>query len=312
MSERLKVKLGSIEINNPVILSSGCVGNAVEIDPFTDLGIPGGVTLKTVTKEPRNGNPPPRIIDVCGGLLSSVGLMNIGIEKYLAQALPDAARILRPDQLIVSVGGSVIEDFVFAVSAIAEKYEKHEIAALELNACCPNVNAGGAAFSSDPDLVQRLTEQVRRVSPYPVIVKIITNYPNMIDVAKAAEAAGADAINLSVSPMGIAIDIKKKKPYFHNIKAAFSGPLVKPIGILKTWDLYGEVSVPIIACGGIACAEDVIEYMMAGLTAAGIGAMNFVNPKIGEEVVSGLEKYCEENDISNISEIIGIAHIPAP
>jgi len=308
MSERLKTKLGCIELRNPVILVSGCVGNAVEMAPYTDLGIPGGVTLKTVTKEAKEGNPPPRILDTSGGVMSSVGLMNAGIEQYLNSILPAAAGVLRPDQLIISVGGNVIEDFLFAINAIAEKYEKHKIAALELNACCPNVKAGGSAFSSDPDLVQKLTEKVCSISPYPVIVKLITNYPNLTEVAKAAETAGADALHLTISPMGVAIDIKKKKPYFYNIKAAISGPCLKPIGVLKTWDLYGEVSIPIIASGGISCAEDAIEYMMAGLSAVGIGSMNFVNPKIGEEVVSGLEAYCEENGISNISEIVGIAH----
>ncbi|MCL2492780.1 MAG: dihydroorotate dehydrogenase [Clostridiales bacterium] len=309
MSERLKVKLNGIELCNPVTLASGCCGNAVELDPHTDLSALGGVTLKTVTREPRKGNPPPRILDVHGGMMSSIGLMNVGIDQYLEKVLPAAAGVLRPGQRIVSVGGSVVDDYIYAINAIAEKYGKDEIAALELNACCPNVKAGGAAFSSNPGMVAELTKAVCRISPYPVIVKIIANFPNMNEVAKAVEAEGADAIHMSISPMGIAIDIKKKKPYFYNVKAPLSGPLVKPIGILKTWDLYEEISLPMIASGGIACADDAVEYMMAGLSAVAIGAMNYINPKVGEEVVLGLEKYCEENAISNISEIVGIAHV---
>jgi len=308
MSEKLQVSLGRLTLDNPVILASGCIGNAYEAEDYMDLSIPGAVTLKTVTREPRKGNPPPRILDVHGGMMSSIGLMNPGIDYYLENILPHSMQVLRPDQRIVSVGGSVVADYVYAAEMISERYGNDDIAALELNACCPNVNAGGAAFSSDPDIVGELTEAVLKVIPYPLIVKIIANFPNMNIVTKAAEAAGADAIHLSISPIGVAIDIEKKKPYFHNIRAPLSGPIVKPIGLLKTWDLYEEVSIPIIASGGVSCAEDAIEYLMAGLSAVAIGAVNFVNPKVGEEVVTGLEKYCDENDVQNISELIGIAH----
>jgi dihydroorotate dehydrogenase (NAD+) catalytic subunit len=241
--------------------------------------------------------------------MSSIGLMNKGMEYFLANILPPAARVLRPDQLIVSVGGSEIDDYVHVIRTMAEQYDKDEIAAIELNACCPNVKAGGAAFSSSPAMVDELTRAVLKASPWPVITKIIANFENMTEVTKVIEAAGADAVHLSISPMGIAIDIEKRKPYFHNIKAPLSGPQVKPIGILKVWDLYKQVKIPIIASGGIVSAADALEYMMAGLSAVAIGAANFANPNVGAEVVTGLEKYCTDHEIGNISEIVGIAHL---
>ena len=308
MSNCLKINLNGISLQNPVILSAGCCGNAVEMAQYTDLSVLGGVTLKTVTREPRKGNPPPRILDVHGGLLSSIGLMNVGVERYLDEIFPSAAEVLRPDQRLISIAGDVVEDYLFVVEAIAEKYGKNELAAVEVNACCPNSKAGGAAFSSTPEIVAGLTEAVCRISPYPIIVKIIGIFPNTNDVAKAVEAAGATVISMATTPLGIAIDIKKKKPYFHNVKAALSGPILKPLGILKVWEMYNEVSIPIIASGGITCTEDAIEYMMAGLSAVSIGSTCFVNPKVGEEVVAGLESYCKANGLLSISEVTGIAH----
>jgi dihydroorotate dehydrogenase (NAD+) catalytic subunit len=305
----LKVKIGRIALNNPIIAASGCFGYGTEMKGLTDLGKIGAVTLKTVTKEPRKGNPPPRILDIHGGLMSSIGLMNAGLGHFLGDTIPEAFKVLRPDQRIVSIGGSEIKDYVFCICAFAEKYGKDEIAAIELNACCPNIEAGGAAFSSDAAMVRKLADAVLSVSPYPVIVKIIANFPNMEDVAKNVEAAGADAIHLSISPMGIAIDIEKRKPYFHNVRAPLSGPLVKPIGVLKVWELYDAISLPIIASGGVACAEDAIEYMMAGLSGVAVGASTFVNPKACEETVDGLSRYCESHGVKDVSSLIGAAHM---
>lgn len=303
----LKTSLGKIIIQNPVLCASGCYGHAYEVKNYTDLSRIGAVTLKTVTKDPKKGNPPPRINEIYGGILSSIGLQNPGFDQYVKEEIPKAQEVLRPDQIFFSIAGGCEKDYIYLAHEVNEKYDQDQIAALEVNMACPNVKKGGGMIAKDRKLLYRILTQIVNLSSIPVIVKIGTDFDDFCESAKSAEAAGVQALYTANTPVGMAIDIETGRPIIGNVKAPMNGPVVKPIGIGKTWDLYHSVKIPVIASGGIYCVEDVIEYMMAGATAVGIGTYNFVDPDIAVKIINGLEKYVKEHNLNSINEIIGIA-----
>ena len=303
-----EISLGKIQLQNPVLGASGCVAHAYELEPFTDLAKVAAWSITTVTYDPRLGNKPPRICEVDDGLLTSIGLQNPGIHAYIEEHLPKIKEALRPDQIFISVGGNEVSDYVATAVKIAENCAPGEIAAIEVNGACPNVSCGGGVMSSSPDKMYEVVKAIREAVPFPVIGKMNTNFPVYCDVAKAIEAAGAEAVYLVSTPMGTRIDLKKRKPFMGNIKAPVSGPAILPQAVLKTWDIYEAVNIPIIASGGIYTAEAAIENIMAGATAVGIGSAQFVNPNAAVEILEGMVTFCEENHISSIEEIVGCAH----
>lgn len=303
-----EIALGKIHLQNPVLGASGCVAHAYELEPFTDLSRVAAWSIKTVTYDPRLGNKPPRICEVDDGLLTSIGLQNPGIHAYIEEHLPKIKESLRPDQIFISIGGNEVSDYVATAEKIAENCDPSEIAAIEVNGACPNVSCGGGVMSSSPDKMYEVVTAIRKAVPFPVIGKMNTNFPVFCDVAKAIEAAGAEAVYLVSTPMGIHIDLKKRKPFMGNIKAPVSGPAILPQAVLKTWDVYEAVNIPVIASGGIYTAEAAIENIMAGAAAVGIGSAQFVNPNAAVEILDGMISFCEENHISSFEEIIGCAH----
>lgn len=303
---KLKTKIGNIELQNPVLCASGCIGHGYEVKDYTDLSRIGAITIKTVTLHPRKGNPTPRIHEIHAGIMSSIGLQNPGIEAYIEEVMPKVQEVLRPDQLFFSIAGGCEEDYIRLADRVFETYDKSQIAALEVNTACPNVQKGAGAIGKDRQLLERILSQLVKKTDIPVICKIGTDFDAFCESAKTAEAAGVQAIYTANTPVGMAIDIWTGRPCTGMPKAPLNGPVIKPIGVGKTFDLYHAVSIPIIASGGVSCAEDVIEYMMAGASAVGIGAANFVDPDIAVKVIKDLEKYAENQPWDHISDIVGL------
>lgn len=303
-----EIMLGKIKLANPVLGASGCVAHGYELKPYTDIGKIGAFSMKTVTYEPRPGNPPPRICETASGMLTSIGLQNPGIEQYRKEYLPEIRKVCRPEQIIISIGGNEIEDYVAVAEKIAEVCRPGEIAAIEVNGACPNVKHGGGVMSAAPETMYQVIQAVKKAVPFPIIGKMNTNFDIYTEVAQAIEAAGAEAVYLVSTPMGMHIDINTGKSGIGNGKAPVSGPAILPQAILKTWEVYRKVKIPIIGSGGIYTAEAAVETMMAGASAVGIGSAQFINPNAAVEILEGLEAYCQSKGIERVSDLIGSAH----
>ena len=285
----LETRLGRAVFRNPVFGASGCTGHGYELAGYTDLSRFGAVSLKTFTPAPRAGNPPERIAEVPAGVLNSIGLQNPGKDAFFAQTMPRVLAALERDQIVVSVGGDTIEDYV-ALCRETEARFGGRIAALELNAACPNVSHGAGFYSRDPQAARELVQAVREAVVLPVFLKFNTNFPNYLEVAAAVEAAGADALYTTNTPLGMKIDLHRRRPALGNGRGPICGPAIRPIGVLRTWELYEAVRLPIIASGGIRTWEDAVEYLLAGACAVGVGSAQFVQPDAASDILSGLER----------------------
>lgn len=302
---RLKTNFLGIEFKNPVVTSSGCFGFGLEYKDYFDPNILGGIGIKGLTLEPRDGNYGVRIAETPAGMLNCVGLENPGIEYFKNTTLPLMKEEGITTNIIANINGSTIDDYI----KIAKEVEKiPEIKVIELNISCPNVKDGGMAFGANPEVAGRVTKEVRKVTTKPLVVKLSPNVTDIAGIAKIVEANGADAISLINTVLGMAIDINTGKPLLGNTFGGLSGPAVKPIALRMVYQVYKAVNIPIIGMGGIASFEDALEFMMAGASMVSIGSAIFPNPNLPLELIEGLEKYCEEKGIDNISEIVGLAH----
>ena len=304
-----EIKIGQLKFANPVFGASGCVGHGYELQDYTDISRVGALSMKTVTYDPRIGNKPPRICEVPNGMMTSIGLQNPGAKKYIEEYLPEIKKAMRPDQIIISVGGNDNEDYLRTVDMFLETCTEDDIAAIELNGACPNVKHGGGVMSASADAMYELIKVVKKHTDIPLIGKMNTNFQNFCDVAKGIEAAGAEAVYLVSTPMGLRIDIKRRKPMIGNVVAPVTGPAVFPQSVLKTWNVYKSVNIPVIASGGIYTAEDAVEIMMAGAAAVGIGSAQFINPNAMNEILAGLVQFCDDNGIDSFVELTGSAQI---
>ena len=305
--KNLETKLGRAVFRNPLFGCSGCVGHAYELAPYTDLSQYGGLSLKTVTYLPRVGNPADRICEVTAGCISSVGLPNKGPDDYFANVVPKALNVLDPDQAIVSVAGDCVEEYVELCERVQDLFGDR-IAAVELNAACPNASHGIGYFSRNAKAAAELIRAAKSSVDLPILYKFNTNFENYLEVGKAVSDAGVDAIFTTSTPMGIKIDIKTRKPVLGNTIGPVCGPAVLPFGMLRIWNLYKEVEVPLIASGGAASWRDVIEYMLAGASAVGIGSAHFATPDIVPGILADLQAYMEREKLDSLSELIGAAH----
>ena len=302
----LEVKLGRACFRNPVFGASGCTGHGYELAPYTDLSRYGAVTLKTFTPAPRVGNRPQRVCEVPSGVLNSIGLQNPGMEAFFADIMPKVLDALDRDQIIVSVGGDTVEDYVNLCQKVQESFGRR-IAALELNAACPNVTHGAGFYSRDPEAASTLVSAVRSATELPVFVKFNTNFQNYLEVAQAIEAAGADALYTTNTPLGMKIDWRTRRPALGNGQGPICGPAIRPIGVLRTWELYKRIHLPIIASGGICTWEDALEYILAGASAVGVGSAQFVYPDAASTILRGLEQYVLEQRLTSILDLVGAA-----
>jgi dihydroorotate dehydrogenase (NAD+) catalytic subunit len=293
------VNLAGVTLKNPVLTASGTFGSGMEFSRFVDLNKLGGVVTKGVSVVPWEGNATPRVAETASGMLNAIGLQNPGIDVFLSRDLP----FLKPFDTakIINVCGHTEEEYLGAV----EKLNDSIADILEINISCPNVKAGGITFGTDPVMVEKITKAIKNISRKPVFMKLSPNVTDITEIARAAEAGGADGISLINTLMGMKIDIQRRKCLLANKTGGLSGPAIKPVAVRMVYQVSKCVSVPLIGMGGIASAEDAIEFMMAGATAVSVGTANFRNPRVTEEIVSGIETFMRENHIDDIREIIG-------
>lgn len=300
MSERLKVNICGVEFKNPVIPASGAFGYGREYEGFYPLSKLGGISVKGTTLKPRQGNQGPRVAETPSGMLNSVGLQNGGAEKFLNYELPNL--LTKGTRIIANIAGGSVEE----CAQLAAMINPSEVDMVELNISCPNVKQGGAAFGTDCNVAAEVTAAVKKELPdKPLMVKLSPNVTSITEIAKAVEAAGADALSLINTLLGMRIDIRTKRPILKNNVGGLSGPAVLPIAVRMVWQTANAVNIPIVGMGGISTWEDAVEMMMAGASAIQVGAAIFGDPYTPVKIIDGLEKYCEDNGISNISEIVG-------
>ncbi len=298
----LKVKIKDFTLPNPVLTASGTFGYGREFENFVNLHKLGAIVVKGISLTPRPGNPPPRIVETASGMLNAIGLENVGVNQFLAKKLP----YLRNTncRVIVNILGDSVEEYC----QLAEKLNGEEgVNAIELNISCPNVKKGGVAFGTNSKMANEVVKSVRERTTLPVIVKLSPNVTDIVEMAKAVEEGGADAVSLINTLIGMAIDIKTKKPILANTIGGLSGPAIKPVALRMVWQVAGAVNIPIIGIGGISNWQDAVEFILAGATAIQVGTANFFNPKATEEIIEGIKNYMKENNYNSLNQIIGAA-----
>jgi len=289
----LSVRVGEVVLRNPVLTASGTFGYGLEYDDFFDVAELGGICSKGLSLEPRTGNPPPRICETAAGMLNAIGLANIGIEAFCNDKLPTLRE--RGVTVIANIFASSFDDF----ARLAERLEREEgITALELNVSCPNVAHGGLAFGRDPEAAAQVTKTVCGVTKLPVWVKMSPEAGDLAAVGQACEQAGAAALTAINTIRGLAIDVKSWRPKIANRTGGLSGPALKPIAVRMVWELAQAVDIPVIGIGGIASAEDAIEFMLAGATAVQVGTASFADPLAAKKILEGIGRYCAERELS--------------
>ncbi len=296
----LRVKIGPLELRNPVLTASGTFGYAKEFEPFLNLNRLGGIIVKGISWEPRPGNPPPRIVETACGMLNAIGLENVGVDRFISEKMPYLRTLTAP--LIVNILGDSVEDY----RELAARLDGVPgISALEVNISCPNVKKGGAAFGASPEMAAAVTAAVRGATKMPVIVKLSPNVSDITVMAKAVENAGADGVSLINTLIGMAINAETRKPRLANIIGGLSGPAIKPVALRMVWQTARAVSIPVIGIGGIGTAEDAVEFLLAGASAVQVGTANFYNPSAAEQIVAGLEDYLQRHGEERVSNLIG-------
>ena len=300
----LRVHIAGMELKNPVILASGTCGFGLSYDGFYPVEALGGVSMKGTTLEPRDGNPGVRIAETKSGILNSVGLQNPGVDAVIAEELPRLKQVFHKP-VMANVSGFSIEEYV----EVCRKLDACEqVGWLEVNISCPNVHGGGLAFGTDPKAAASVTRAVKAAVKKPVIVKLSPNVTSIADIARACEDAGADAVSLINTVLGMRIDLRAKRPLLANKTGGMSGPAIFPLAVRMVWQVYEAVRIPIIGMGGVTRAEDVLELMLAGATAVEVGAANLVNPYACRDIVRDLPQAMQNYNIQNLKDIIGGAH----
>lgn len=298
----MNVNIGGLELANPVLTASGTFGYGEEFADLTDINALGGIIVKGTTLAPRQGNPAPRMAETPSGMLNAVGLQNKGVDYFIEHIYPRIAERFT-SEIIVNVAGSTIEDYTEVCRRLAPL---PRIRAVEINISCPNVKQGGMAFGTTTAGAAEVTRAVRAAWQKTLIMKLSPNVTSIVDIAKAVEGEGADSVSLINTLMGMAIDVKRRRPMLSTITGGLSGPAVKPVAVRMVWQVAKAVGIPVIGLGGISNTEDALEFIMAGATAIQVGTAGFVNPRAAEEIALGLAAYCEENGLQSISEIRGI------
>ena len=298
---KMNVNLCGIELDNPIIPASGTFGFGYEFAELYDINMLGTFSFKGTTKDPRFGNPTPRIAECTAGMINAVGLQNPGVEKVISEELPKLAKCFNK-KVMANVSGFSIEDYAYT----CEKLDKcDQVGWLEVNVSCPNVHGGGMSFGTSPAAAAEVTAAVKKVTTKPVIIKLSPNVTDIVSIAKACEDAGADGISLINTLLGMRIDLKTKKPVIANTMGGFSGSAIFPVAVRMVYQVAHAVKIPVVGMGGVSCAEDVIELMLAGATAVEVGAANLIDPYACKNIIEDLPRVMEEYKINSLSEIIG-------
>lgn len=297
----MKVNLCGIDLDNPVMGASGTFGYGYEFAELYDINMLGSFSFKGTTKEPRFGNPTPRIAETPCGMINAVGLQNPGVEKVISEELPKLAKCFNKP-VMANVSGFSVEEYVYT----CQKLDKEaQVGWLEVNVSCPNVHGGGMSFGTSPEAAAEVTKAVKAVTTKPVIIKLSPNVTDIVSIAKACEEAGADGISLINTLLGMRIDLKTKKPVIANKMGGFSGSAIFPVAVRMVYQVANAVNIPVVGMGGVSSAEDVVEMMLAGATAVEVGAANLVNPFVCRDIVEDLPRVMEKYGINSLKEIIG-------
>ncbi|MGL4336142.1 MAG: dihydroorotate dehydrogenase [Turicibacter sp.] len=303
MTNRLAVALPGLSLKNPIIPASGCFGFGREYAEYYDLSKLGSIMIKATTEEARVGNPTPRVAETPSGMLNAIGLQNPGVDAVIEKELPFLANYDLP--IIANIAGYTIDDYVNVAKKISTV---SNVGALEVNISCPNVKVGGIAFGTDPVVAAELTKAIKAVSNVPVYIKLSPNVTNIVEIAKAVEAAGADGITMINTLIGMRFDLKTGKPILANGTGGLSGPAIKPVALRMIYDVYKAVNIPIIGMGGVETAEDVLEFLYAGASAVAVGTANFVNPYVCVDIIDELPALLDKYGFKNLSDAVGHAH----
>ena len=297
----LRIKIGSVDFKNPIFVASGTYGYGTEVSELADITVLGAIVTKSVTRYPREGNPPPRIVETPSGMLNSIGLANIGVEAYIKKMIPLYEELKTP--IIMNIAGST-EDEYCEILEITELVSSN-IAGYEINISCPNVNAGGMEFGVDCDLTEQLTTRLRKLTDRLLIMKLSPNVTDIAAIGVAAEKGGADALSAINTLVGMSINTTNKKSNIHYGYGGLSGPAIKPVGLACVHKIYQAVDIPLIGIGGITSADDVLEYVLAGAAAVEVGTANYRDPNIGTSIIVELDTLLDQNDIGSVPEFVG-------
>ena len=304
MKADLTVNMAGLKLKNPVMTASGTFGYGLEFEPFFDIGLLGAVVVKGLSLKPKEGNPPPRIVETPAGMLNAIGLQNVGVDAFIRDKLPELRKIGVP--VVANFFGNSSADYIEAAKRLSSA---EGIAALEVNISCPNIKAGGITFGTDPQIAHSLIKDIRAVTDLPLIVKLSPNVTDIKVMAKSVEDAGADIISLINTITAMAIDIKTRRPKLANITGGLSGPAIRPVAVRMVWEVAQAVNIPIIGMGGIMTADDAIEFILAGASAIQVGTANFVNPAVTIDIIKGIEKYLVDESIASFSSIVGALEV---
>lgn len=300
--DRLRVEFAGISLKNPVLAASGTFGYGREYSRFFDIGCLGGIMVKGVSLEPWPGNPPPRVAETPGGMLNAIGLQNPGVERFLEEDLPWLRQF--ETAIIVNIVGKTVEEY----RRVAARLDQADgVTGLELNISCPNIKEGGLAFGRSPESAHEVVAAVRAETRLPLIVKLSPNTADIVAMAKAVAAAGADAISAVNTLVGMAIDIGRRRPVLGNTLGGLSGPAIKPVALAMVWQASRAVNIPVIGMGGISCAEDAVEFLMAGAVAVAVGTATFVDPLAPIRVIEGLHEFMIRHGVNRVGELVGAA-----
>ncbi len=296
----LSVEIAGIQFQNPVLTASGTFGYGLEYTDFIDLNLLGGIVVKGLSIKPSHGNSPPRMVETASGMLNAIGLQNIGVEVFINEKLPLLKKFNA--NIIVNFFGDTQDEYVLAAERLNDVTE---IAALEMNISCPNVEKGGMTFGTEPKITEELVRKVRKVTSSPLIVKLSPNVTDIVVMAKAAVNGGADALSIINTLLGMAIDIKTRCPILANVTGGLSGPAIKPVALRMVWQVAKAVDIPIIGIGGIMNAQDALQFIIAGASAIQVGTANFIDPSISVKILEGIKNYCQKDKIGDIKDLIG-------
>ncbi|MBI5021108.1 MAG: dihydroorotate dehydrogenase [Ignavibacteriales bacterium] len=298
------VNIGSLKLKNPVVVASGTFGYGDEVLDLVNVSLLGGIVTKSLTLKPRDGNPPPRIVETASGMLNSIGLANIGVKKFIE----DKIHLLRKldTSIIVNIAGNTIEEYEELIILL----EDHAgIDAYEINVSCPNVKEGGLAFGTKCDTTAEITRRVRKLTKKPIIVKLTPNVTRIAEFAVAVEGEGADAVSVINTLVGLTVDVKTQKPKLSTVTGGLSGPAIKPVALAKVYEVYKSVKIPIIGLGGIMNWSDAVEFMLVGARAVQVGTANFIDPAVGLKIADGIEQYCADRKLAQVVDLVGALKI---
>ncbi len=294
------VTIAGLQLKNPVLTASGTCGYGLELAAFFDLSRLGGVVVKGLSAEPRTGNPPPRVVETCSGMLNGIGLENIGLQAFLRECLPELRSY--DTVIIANILGETKEEYGILAQGLSDQ---EGIAALEVNVSCPNVKSGGIAFGSDPASLGKLVRFLRKKTSLPLIVKLSPNVTDIVAMAKRAEDEGADALSLINTLRGMSVDVESRKPHLATVIGGLSGPAIKPVALRMVWEVAQQVRIPVIGLGGIVTARDAIEFLICGASAVQVGTASFRNPGACVEIVDGIEAHLRRHGLKSVDELVG-------